>query len=217
MLRNFMKGAALAMTIVGGTIAIPLVSANATTITDSFFFKNGSDVVANGSFSYDSSKTGVIGYADLSSFSISLPNPPTQTYNLAFINSLNPTNDFVYFGYDITNNQFVPGYASTLNWGTTLAGVARAGSNASPPGFFFDALPSQADVGNNDGKFIGYDPSTGTNPYLQYTSIEISQLSAVATTPLPASLSLFLAGLGAMALIGWFAQRRKTVQLMTAA
>src|SRR5262249_17401152 len=62
--------AALGAAIAIGAFAAP---GYASTVTDNFTFSDLSNVLlANGSFSYDSSKTGVIGYADLSAFTIQM-------------------------------------------------------------------------------------------------------------------------------------------------
>ena len=73
------------MSLLGASVGIAsanlgIASANAATITNNFVFTDeANSVVASGSFSYDSSLTGTIGYSDLSAFSITLAN---QSYIL---------------------------------------------------------------------------------------------------------------------------------------
>src|SRR5215216_6106151 len=111
----------IAVTLLGAGLGIS--SANASTITNNFVFTDqSSTVVVSGSFSYDSAKTGVLGYSDLDAFSISLAG---ESYSLAFVNSLTLAVDYIYFGYDVSTNTFTPGLAPSIYGDLTsiLAGV----------------------------------------------------------------------------------------------
>ena len=116
-----------------------MASANASIITDVFTFYNSSNsVVASGSFSYDSSLSGTIGYANLNSFSVTIPGPPgPQTYNLAFVNSLTSSNDYVYFGYDIGANTFVPASVGSPGYAGPFAGILAGLNSNGSNGFLF--------------------------------------------------------------------------------
>src|SRR5262245_992272 len=98
--------AALVAAVAVGAFAAP---GNASTITDNFPFSDASNVLlANGSFSYDSSKSVVLGYADLSAFNIQMHIGGSGAYDLAFVNS---GVSFVHFGFNTTTNQFILGLA----------------------------------------------------------------------------------------------------------
>lgn len=137
----------IAGTLLGAGLFVS--NANASIITNNFAFADlSSTVVASGSFSYDSAKTGILGYSDLTSFSISLAG---ESYNLAFVNSLSPPVDYVYLGYNISTNSFVPALVPGFGGGLTsiLAGTDGV------EGFFFSPLASQGGD-NADGTFTEY-------------------------------------------------------------
>jgi hypothetical protein len=138
-------------------------AADAATVTDNFaFYGSTNSVIASGSFSYDSSETGVLSYSNLSSFSISLPN--SLTYDLSILGQLFPApapignGSYVYFGYDISSNLFVPasvpGYA-----GDQSAILAATDGNI---GFFIDPLIGSADpaLTGADGLITAYNPGS---------------------------------------------------------
>ncbi|MHB1529316.1 MAG: PEP-CTERM sorting domain-containing protein [Acidiferrobacteraceae bacterium] len=148
------------------------VPACASLVTDNFVFTNNSAVVANGSFSYDSSHSGQLTYADLSSFAVNLVLPAgKQSYNLAF--ALAHTN-YNYFGYNTNLNTFVPSSVSGSEG--PYPGILSAINNRNlTDGFFFDPLPSQSNLGvpgSNDGVFAGYAPySTNTATAFSVTPV----------------------------------------------
>jgi hypothetical protein len=137
-------------------VSLSIASANAATITNNFVFTDaGNSVVASGSFSYDSAATGTIGYSNLSAFSITLAG---ESYDLAFINALTPNPDYVYFGYDILANAFVPSSVSGSG-GDFFSILAGLEGTSFSEGFFFSPLASQGGS-NADGAFTEYRTAT---------------------------------------------------------
>src|SRR5580698_4244572 len=134
----------LAAAVVSSCWALPAAAA---TTTDDFTFFDGSAVIATGSFSYNSSLSGVLGYSQLSAFSITISG---QTYDLSFANAGVPGADYDSFSYDTTANTFQPEVISGSegNFVGIMAATQLNGSLSS--GFFFDPLPSQSALGNND-------------------------------------------------------------------
>ncbi len=172
------------------------VPASASLVTDNFVFTNNSSVVANGSFSYDSSKSGQLTYADLSSFKINLVTS-ARSYNLAF--SLKNTN-YNYFGYNTNLNTFVPSLVSG-NQGP-YAGILSAINSKLTNGFFFDPLLSQSNLGvtgSNDGVFAGYAPY----------SLNTATAFSVSPVPLPPAGILLGSVIGLWGAVGF--RKRKSV------
>ena len=199
-MRKFIASVALATAVAAAAALLPASSANASTITDVFSFNDGSNVVATGSFSYNSALSGTLTYANLNSFSIRFPAPNAKSYNLSFVNSLNPASAYIYFAYDIGSNTFVPG---SVNGGSGPYDGILAGTNQSS-GFFFDPLPSQADPlsnGGNDGLYAAYSPYTGN---LTFTSFSISQ------TPLPSTWTMLLAGFVGFGFLAYRGTKKST-------
>jgi len=178
--------AALVAAIAIGSVATP---GYASTITDKFTFSDASNaVLANGSFSYDSSKHGLIGYADLSAFAIQMHIGSSGAYDLAFVNS---GVSFVHFGFNTVANQFILGLADgtpTYLSAIQVAGVVR--------GFIVttSGLP---------GNITDYSQALGPVPDT-WTKYSITQ---VAATPVPATLPLLVSALSGIGLVGW--RRRK--------
>ncbi|WP_426413299.1 hypothetical protein [Bradyrhizobium ganzhouense] len=169
-------------------VLVSLSAANAATITDNFVFSDQSGVVATGSFSYDSSKSGLLSYSDLTAFSIDafIVGQPIQSYDLAFVQQ---GLSYSYFGYDTTVGGFVPG---------TTNGVAVIfAATDTFFGFLFDPLTSQG----GDGLYAFYNPSNvagdGSSPsdYPSFTSFSVS-----AVPELPSWIMAIL-GFAAIALI----------------
>jgi hypothetical protein len=142
-------------------LVLPASISKASTITDEFQFFDGSTVVASGSFSYDSSQSGLLTFNDLTAFSIS---GAGNAYTLADVTGALST--YNYFGYNTTLNSFVPGLVDgpqgqfELIFGATSATIQNGITNTTS-GFSFDPLPGQADpsgLGENDGLFAFYDP-----------------------------------------------------------
>lgn len=196
------------MSLLGASVGIAganlgIASADAATITNNFAFTDVTNsVVASGSFSYDSALTGTIGYSNLSAFSITLAG---QSYDLAFVNGLTSPSDYVYFGYDIAANTFVPASVSGSvgDFYSILAGLE--GTNFSA-GFFFSPLASQAnpDTPNADGMFSEYSTDPATDLFA--TAFTIS--SAI---PEPSTWIMMI--LGFLGLAGAAYRRREKMAL----
>ena len=205
--------AGLAAVTLAASIALGISSARAALITDVFsFFDSGNAVIASGSFSYDSSNSGQLTYAQLSSFSISFPAPNAQSFDLAFINSLTPATDYVYFGYNTVSNSFIP---ASVPGGTAPAsgilagGHWSAGGNGIDNGFFIDPLVSQLDPGNPDadGIVAQYLPD---NPTAVETLLVEGTAASVVVTAVPELSSWEMMVLGFCGL-GLIACRRKNL------
>jgi len=161
-------------------LALAAIATPASATTVDFVFDDGGSNVATGSFSYAGS--GVLHYADLSAFSITVAGVP---YDLAFANA---TTNYSYFAYDTTSNSFVAGQ------GTGAYGPLDEllGAYAQPisSGYYFKPSP------------VDQFTEITTNSYdLPYTSVTLTPRAV----PEPPTLALFgvsLIGLG-------FLRRRK--------
>jgi PEP-CTERM motif len=171
-----------------------VTSASASTITDVFSFTDATNAtVASGSFSYNSALSGTLSYADLSSFQISVLGVP---YDLAFVNSLTPLTDYVYFAYDTGANTFVPG---PVLGSVGVFPSILAGTNLSN-GFFFDPLASQGnDPAIDDGEFTEY---SSHQPSPSGTAVNFT-ISAV---PEPSTWAMMILGFVG---VGFMSYRRK--------
>ncbi len=190
-----MKNRIIAMVL---GLALGATSANAATITDQFSFLDSSNaVVASGSFSYSSTATGTIGFADLSAFTFTAFG---ASYNLSYANGLSadPSN-YLYFGYDTAAHQFVPtainGYAGSV------VGILAATDGVT--GFFVSPLPGQA-ISNDDGQIFEF--STNQAAY----AVKFTQVS---TIPEPATWALLM--IGFIALAGFARGRQRPLTLGT--
>lgn len=181
-----------------------------------------------GSFSYQSSLTGVIGLADLRSFNVSLlvtdnsvpvSVNPTQggSFDLAAMRgfetavSSNPLSGFMHFAWDATNRKFVEGYAGpgwsnegsqTLHW---LAGV-----NSTPAldGFRVDRLPAAGSGLSQSVTLFTAAPgdvATGRSFIQEFNAWSVT----VTAVPEPSAYALGAAGLG---LLMWLARGRRRTQ-----
>ncbi len=179
---------------VSAALWVGATAAHASVIVDNFSFTGTNNtVLASGSFSYDSSHSGILSYADLNSFTVSLDG---STYGLSFVNSL-ASSAYIYFGYDTTNNTFAPG--SIAGADGNYSGIL-AGTNLSN-GFFFDPLVGQSDPAGTgaDGEFANYSGDSET--VLTATGYSITSV------PEPATWALFAVGAGLLGLAS-LARRR---------
>jgi hypothetical protein len=179
--------ARLSLTALGIALATCLCAAqgSASTISDSYsFFNSSNNIVASGSFSYDSSHSGLLTYDDLNTFTITLAG---QTYDLGFVGSVS---NYKYFGYDTASNSFIP--TSVPGTFGPFDGILAALNDDDTDGFFVTPLDS-----GGEGVIGKY----GTNAReLIWTSYSVAQ------TPIPAALPLFASALAGLGFAGW---RRK--------
>ncbi|MGO9327852.1 MAG: hypothetical protein ACLQJ0_07015 [Steroidobacteraceae bacterium] len=154
--------------------------ARATTVD--FEYLNGSTAVATGSFTYASGDTGVLSYADLSAFSVTVSG---KSYDLAAVTGLT---DYVWFGYSTLTHAFtlqspICGFDG-CNFTSSLSAINSTGSY----GFFFTGAP---------GAYQEYQTGAGGS----FTSIVYSTVGA---TPLPSTWTMLIAGFAGL---GFFAYR----------
>ena len=183
----------LLATSVAASFTLP---ASASVVTDNFVFLNNSSVVANGSFSYDSSKSGTLTYANLHSFTVNLV-AQAQSYDLAFARS---NKNYNYFGYNTNLNAFVPALVPGTQG--VYAAIMSATNRRLTNGFFFDPLRSQSNLGvanSNDGVFAGY------APYAVNTATSYS----ISPVPLPCAGILMGSAIGLWGAVGF--RKRKPV------
>ena len=167
---------------------------NASTITDSFAFYDNSTVVATGSFSYDSSNSGLLTFSELTAFTIS---GQSQTYGLSDVQG--SLNSYNYFGFDTNLRTFVP--AAVNGYLGAVDGIFAAVDNGGHNGFFFDPLPGQSDPlsnGGNDGAYAFYQNCgyCAAGPFPTFTSFTVSAIPEPSTWVM---MILGFAGLGTMA------------------
>lgn len=168
-----MRAADFATLTAASAIALCATAVKATTLD--FTYYEGATPVATGSFSYTTGLTGVLSFADLSSFNVTLEG---VTYDLAEVDTLT---DYVWFAYDTATNSFdtntnACGFAG-CGFQESLGAVNSSGTD----GFFFNPAP---------GAFTEYSSGLGIQ---SFDSIVIG-------TPEPATWALMLggfAGLGA--------------------
>jgi hypothetical protein len=154
--------------LAGAVAYFTVACAGAATVSNNFVFFNGSDVVASGSFSYDSSSSGLLSFADLTAFNIA---GPAQSYGLSFVQSVV---GYSYFGYDTTLNSFVP--AQVLDTYAIFAATDTVS------GFLFDPLVSQG----GDGLFAFYNPPNcgaceQPSDFASFTSFTVSAVPELST------------------------------------
>ncbi|WP_298674191.1 PEPxxWA-CTERM sorting domain-containing protein [uncultured Sphingomonas sp.] len=169
------------MSYLKGAIALAALATFATSAdaaTKVFTYSSGGTDVATGSFSYANGATGVLGYGDLTAFSVSIANTG-NTYTLADIAGLT---NYVHFAYDTATNVFVAdlnscGFAG-CGYHSSLSALNGNGSF----GFFFNPAPGS-----------GSDYRNGIH------SFDFDTLSIKAGgVPEPASWALMILGFGAV-------------------
>jgi hypothetical protein len=162
--------------------------ARAGTIVEDFeFYSANNTELVSGSFSYNSSLSGVLSFADLTSFTLSAFG---QSYNLSYVDSLTSPSDYVYFGYDTATQLFVP--AAVTGSQGPFSGILAATDTST--GFFFDPLVGSADPAN-----------TGADGFFTIYPGYANVFAAGYLVPEPASAALLVIGLTA---VGVAARRR---------
>jgi hypothetical protein len=168
-------------------------AAQAATVVENFSFTDSSNaVLASGSFSYDSAHSGILSYADLSSFIISVAG---SAYNLSFANNLrSDPGNYVYFGYNTLSNSFVPASISGSigNYSGIFAAAHVAVNNAS--GFFIDPLVGQADPAGTKADGVVAQYAGGYSEHIA-TGYSIAVPGPIAGAGLPALLGILGFGL----------------------
>jgi len=212
------------------TLAVAVLSASVTkasTITADFKFFDVSDVVASGSFSYDSSKSGLLAFGDLTAFSISgAGSGAGNFYSLA--DMAKPDTLYSYFGYNTISNSFVPtvidGPQGPLVaiflalFGTVVPNNDPANTNTVTinAGFQFDPLPTQADpsgTGANDGLYAFYNPSN-CGPCQEAGDFPSFISFSVTGIPEPSTWAMMLLGFFGLGLVAY---RRKAMTVLEVA
>jgi PEP-CTERM motif-containing protein len=166
---------------------------NAATVE--YSYSNGSTVVAEGFFSYADGSTGVLGYGDLTDFSITII-PTSSTFDLAFAIDPSRDNSYRHFAYDLAAGQFNS---------RTFGGLE----------FLLGAF-----ISNEEGfvvqKSLNGAPLLKVMSTLGYQAFDYDRFTIdhVSAVPLPAAFPLFLAALGGL---GFVARRRKARHSLQAA
>jgi hypothetical protein len=186
--------------VTGLCLALNLAPANAATVTEGFTFSDSSNtVIASGSFSYDSTATGTIGYSDLSAFSINLFG---KFYDLSFVDSwVGNLDAYVYFGFDLGSKKFVP--QSVNGYDGFYSTILAAGDGFF--GFFVSPLPGQADPANTgaDGQIAEYSTEQAANA----SQVQVNAI------PEPSTWAMMIAGFLGLAGIARIKRRRGSLQL----
>ncbi len=163
--------------LAGAALAASLLAATAASATTKVFeYDLGGSPVATGSFSYTTGSTGVLGYGDLTAFSVTVAG---ETYSLA--DALGLT-DYVHFAYDTAANDFVVdpntcGFAG-CGFSSSLSAINSSGTF----GYFFNGAP---------GSYAEY--QTGT-----VGSMDSLTISAGGGVPEPATWAMMLVGFGGL-------------------
>jgi len=151
--------------------ALASTAANAT--TKAFEYDLGATAVATGSFTYTTGMTGVLGYGDLSAFSVTVSG---KTYDLSDVAGLT---DYIHFAYNTASNTFDVDPSSCGFAGCGFQSSLSAINSSGSFGFFFNGAP---------GGYLEYQTGMGGS----FGTIKIS------AAPEPASWALMLGGFGAI-------------------
>ncbi len=172
------------MLFAGAAFAASMLIAGAASATSKVFeYDLGGSAVATGSFSYLTGATGVLGYGDLTAFSVTVSG---QTYSLA---DVGPLTDYIHFAYDTAANVFVVDPSSCGFAGCGFQSSLSAINNSGTFGFFFNGAP---------GGYQEYSTAVGGT----FDTIKIG----AGGVPEPATWALMLGGFG---LIGATLRRRR--------
>jgi hypothetical protein len=168
-------------------------SAKASLITENMTFSDLGSPVATGSFSYDSSKVGILNYGDLASFNIHI----VRDYDLNFLTTV--ATQVVQFAFSTKLQSFEVG---GLFMSELLGGASADLNNNFNGGFFVSAQP----VGGV-GTILDYAP-TGIINVFEYDSFLLG--GTVSSVPEPSAISSFGAALVAF---GWLKRRARKKML----
>ena len=158
----------------GAALAACVLTAGAASATSKVFeYDLAGSAVATGSFSYADGATGVLGYGDLTAFSVTAFG---VTYSLADVAGLT---DYIHFAYDTAANDFVVDPNSCGFAGCGFQSSLSAINSAGNFGFFFNGAPGA---------------------YQEYTQGKVGTFDTIkisgAGVPEPAAWALMLAGFG---------------------
>jgi hypothetical protein len=168
--RSPMKFKLLSLAAAATLVAVSPASAT----TKVFNYSAGGTSVASGSFSYADGSAGILGYGDLTAFSVTAAG---TSYSLADVTGLT---DYIHFAYDTVANTFVVDPNSCGFDGCGFDSSLSAINSNGTAGFFFTSVP---------GGFTEY--STGT-------SEGFDTLSIGAAVPEPAVWGLMILGFSAV-------------------
>jgi hypothetical protein len=160
------------------TLLLVAPSAHATTVNFSYLDAMANPV-ATGQFSYVTGSIGVLGYSDLTAFSV---NTGFSTYTLADVAGFT---DYLWFAYDTAANVFNINNNLCGFSGCGYIGSLGATNSTGTSGFFFNAAP---------GDFADY---RNFNP-VHFESIELTPVGAP-----DAGSSLLLLGMSLAGLRAW--------------
>ncbi len=167
-------------------VSILAASSAAEATTVAFSYNSGVTSVASGSFSFADGSTGVLGYGDLTSFSV---DTGTGIYTLADVVGLT---DYVHFGYDTAAVAFTIDPSSCGFAGCGFQPSLSAINSTGTFGFFFTGAP---------GGFSEYSAGGGSN-------FDTITFNVTAGVPEAASWAMLIAGFG---LTGAAMRRRRPV------
>jgi hypothetical protein len=180
--------------LAGVALATLLSAAAAKADTVNFTYSDQGVDQATGEFTYANGATGVLGYGDLTSFSLTVAG---VTYDLA---DVLPLTDYVHFAYDTGANVFLTDPNTCGFDGCGFPSSLSAINSNGTYGFFFDPVP---------GAYSEYSAPAYN------VAIDSLTLTHVAGAPEPAAWALMLMGFGsAGALLR--AQRRRAVATVRA-
>ena len=178
--------------LLGASLAAGILAASAVgATTKDFTYSDDGTTVATGSFSYATGATGVLGYGDLTSFSVTVAG---VTYDLAQVDTLT---DYVSFGYDTAGNDFVTnpdtcGFAG-CGYESSLSAINSSGTY----GFFFTPV--------SEGAYTEYSTDTSGS----FDKITISN-----AVPEPATWTMMILGVAGVGLA--LRRGRRTASLASA-
>ncbi|MBL8555804.1 MAG: PEP-CTERM sorting domain-containing protein [Phenylobacterium sp.] len=152
-------------------------AADAATRID-FSLLNGAAEIAGGSFTYDDSVSGILDYADLTSFSYAIGTG--AAYDLAFVTSGGFFSQYYYFGFDTVSQAFVPGALAGGFYQAILTAIKSSGDS----GFY---AGSSSYITNEYKDYA-------TNQRGTFTTIEISASQVAGGVPEPAAWALMIVG-----------------------